>query len=99
MLKSLQSLFALRKGLVGVLLVMIMFAPSLIVKTRAEDPPYYGQIIRTNYYQDETFTGIYVQCEYNTCTDEEECLGQKTDFGVEVNRVAISCDGFFPPSN
>lgn len=92
MVSFLQKSFALRKGLVASVLVMLTLGLALTTETRADDPPYYGQIITTNYYQDETYTGIYVVCQYNSCTEQESCLGQKTEFGVEVNRVTIPCD-------
>ena len=99
MLNSLLNFLTLRKRFVALVLVMFILAPALTIKTSADDPPYYGQIIRTNYYQDGTYTGIYTSCDYNTCTGQEVCTGQKTIYAVEVNRFSISCDGFWPPSN
>jgi hypothetical protein len=98
MLKSLQRLRNPRWLLMVLVLIMLIFSSALTSSTKADDP-LYGQIIYTFYYQDETYTGIFVQCTYNTCNGEEICDGPKTPYSqVQGWRDHVSCDGSLPPN-
>jgi hypothetical protein len=81
-------------------LVLPILALALTPNTQAQQDPFFGQLIYTYYYEDETYTGIpCALCEYNTCTGVETCNGPKTIYAYEVNRVTIGCDGFIIPPN
>jgi hypothetical protein len=57
------------------------------------EPAYFGEAIYSRCYQDDTYTGLYYVCEYNTCTCQEFCLAPTTDYCVESYRSVISCGG------
>jgi len=99
MRSSFQKFLSPRRLLVIMVLALTIFAMALTPPAQAEDP-FFGQLIYTFYYEDETLTGIPTGlCEYNTCTAVETCNGIKTDYGFEIeNRVTISCDGGWPPN-
>lgn len=96
----LQTALSLRKLLLILVLALHILAPALTPNTKAQQGPFFGQLIYTYYYEDETYTGNPTAlCEYNTCTGVESCNGIKTDYGYEIeNRVTISCDGGWPPN-
>src|SRR5689334_17197145 len=97
MRKSLQVILNLRWLLMAFTFTALMCSMRFTPAAKAEGPLFYGQLIYTFYYQDDTYTGIHTQCTYNTCNGDEVCDGEKTPYGVEqVWRATISCDGFLP---